>query len=186
MAKHQAQRKELPTHPTHPVRSTARNRLPEREQQVAARVGELHDVDFAAMSVVSNIYRVAGAVRNHMERNVLAPDGLSWTGFTTLYVLWVWGPQESRHLAEECGVTKATLTGVVTTLTGKGLTTRTSHPDDGRLVLVELTELGRSTIKRLFPQFNKHETLVTDALSDVQRTQLARLLRTVLGHVESL
>ena len=158
--------------------------ITERERQVAERVGELHDVDFTAMNAVSNIYRVAGAVRNHMERDVLGPDGLSWTGFTALYVLWVWGPQEARHLAEECGVTKGTLTGVVTTLEGKGLITRSSHPDDGRLVMVELSSRGRSMITRLFPLFNKHEALVVSALSETEQTQLARLLRNVLRNVD--
>ena len=60
----------------------------EREQAVADRVGELHDIDFAATAVVSNVYRVANAVRNRIEREVLGDDNLSWTGFTTLFVLW--------------------------------------------------------------------------------------------------
>ncbi len=160
--------------------------ISERERQVVERVGELHDVDFAAMSAVSNIYRVAGAVRNHMERDVLGPDGLSWTGFTALYVLWVWGPQEARHLAEECGVTKGTLTGVVTTLQGKNLIKRSSHPGDGRLVMVELSARGRTMITRLFPLFNKHEALVASALSEKEQIQLARLLRKVLRNVDSV
>ena len=168
------------------VPAPKRDAVLEREAQVAARVGELHDVDFTAMSAVSNIYRVAGAVRNHMERDVLSPDGLSWTGFTALFVLWVWGPQEARHLAEECGVTKGTLTGIVSTLEGKGLLTRSSHPDDGRLVLVGLTDCGRSMIKRLFPVFNKHEAMVVSTLTEKEQAQLARLLRKVLRNVEEL
>jgi DNA-binding MarR family transcriptional regulator len=154
-----------------------------REAQVAERVGELHDVDFTAMAAVSNVYRVAGAVRNVMERDVLAPDGLSWTGFTALWVLWIWGPQEARHLAEECGVTKGTLTGIVSTLEAKGLLERDSPPTDGRLVLVGLTAKGRETIRRLFPLFNQHEAKVVSALTVKEQEQLAMLLRRVLGNV---
>jgi MarR family transcriptional regulator, organic hydroperoxide resistance regulator len=161
------------------------DRSPEvREAQVAARVGELHDVDFTAMAAVSNVYRVASAVRHVMERDVLGPDGLSWTGFTALWVLWIWGPQEARHLADECGVTKGTLTGVVGTLESKGLLRRSTHPDDGRLVLVELTPRGLSTIKRLFPLFNKHESAVVSTLTESEQQQLASLLRKVLRNVE--
>lgn len=166
--------------------ATKRDALSKREEQVAARVGELHDVDFAAMGVISNIYRVAGAVRNHMEREVLNPDGISWTGFTALFVLWVWGAQEARHLAEECSVSKGTLTGIVTTLESKGLIVRSSHPADGRLVLVSLTERGRSMIRRLFPQFNQHEALVAEGLTSTEQAQLARLLRKVLRHVDTV
>ncbi len=138
------------------------------------------------MNAVSNIYRVAGAIRNHMERDILGPDGISWTGFTALYVLWVWGPQGARHLAAECNVTKGTLTGITTTLLGKGLITRSCHPDDRRLVLIELTQRGHAMIRRLFPLFNDHETLVAGSLSKTEQEQLARLLRKMLRHVESL
>jgi MarR family transcriptional regulator, organic hydroperoxide resistance regulator len=162
------------------------NELTEREQAVAARVGELHEIDFLATQAVSNIYRVASAVRNHMERDVLSVDGLSWTGFTALFVLWVWGPQEARHLAEECGVSKGTMTGIATTLESKGLVNRKSHPDDGRLVLIELTKSGKTTIERLFPRFNKHEAQAASGLTNNEQAELARLLRKMLAHVESL
>ncbi len=153
------------------------------ERQVTERVGELHDVDFAAMAAVANVYRVANAVRNHMEREVLGPDRLSWSGFTALYVLWVWGDQESRHLADECSVTRATLTGIVNTLEGRGLVTRTPSADDGRSVIVSLTRDGRAMIERLFPAFNRQEAFVTNRLSDDERRSLAHLLREVLRAV---
>lgn len=157
----------------------------EREQAVADRVGALHDIDFAAMNVVQNVYRVANAVRARMEREALGESGLSWTSFTALFVLWVWGPQETRHLAEECGVTKGTLTGVLATLESKGLVVRAAHETDGRLVVVRLTPAGRTLIKRLFPQFNAHETQVVEVLSPAEQATLTRLLRKVLTHVEN-
>jgi hypothetical protein len=158
----------------------------EREAAVAARVGSLHDIDFASMNVVQNVYRVANAVRARMERDVLGDSGLSWTSFTALFVLWVWGPQETRHLAGECGVTKGTLTGVIATLESKGLVLRSPHPGDGRLVVVSLTPAGRATIKRLFPQFNEGETEAVEVLTGSEQATLTRLLRKVLGHVEAM
>ncbi len=157
----------------------------EREQAVADRVGTLHDIDFAAMNAVQNVYRVANAIRAQMERDALGDSGLSWTSFTALFVLWVWGPQETRHLAEECGVTKGTLTGVLATLESKDLVLRTAHETDGRLVVVRLTSTGRALIKKLFPQFNAHETQVVDVLTASEQATLTKLLRKVLAHVES-
>ena len=119
-----------------------------------------------------------------MERDVLRPDELSWTGFVVLFVLWVWGEQESRHLADESGISKGTLTGVVSTLERRGLVERRGLPSDRRLVVVSLTDAGRATIERLFPRFNAHETLVTGRLDDDQTRQLAHLLREVLRSVE--
>lgn len=158
----------------------------EREQAVAEKVGTLHDIDFGAMHAVQNVYRVANAMRFAMERDVLAESGLSWTSFTALFVLWVWGPQETRHLAEECGVTKGTLTGVVNTLEAKGLVARGPHGDDGRLVVVSLTPAGKRVIRKLFPQFNGQETLLMGALTSAEQRTLTALLRKVLGHVEGL
>jgi hypothetical protein len=36
--------------------------------------------DFTAMSAISNVYRAVTAVRNHMERTVLAEYDLRWAG----------------------------------------------------------------------------------------------------------
>lgn len=153
---------------------------------MAARVGELHDIDFVAMNMVANVYRVGNAVRHRVEREVLAGDALSWMGFTALFVLWVWGPQETRRLATECGVAKGTLTGVIDTLERRDLVTRGSHPEDGRLVVVSLSPTGTALIRRLFPVFNRQESLVAAALTPAEGEQLTELLRKVLAHVESL
>jgi len=70
------------------------------ERDIRARIGE-QSLDFAAMAAVSNIYRAANVIRNHMERKVLADEDLSWAAFTVLFVLWIWGDQQTRHLAED-------------------------------------------------------------------------------------
>jgi DNA-binding MarR family transcriptional regulator len=157
--------------------------LVRQERDVQARLGGL-PIDPQALAAVSNVFRVANAVRLHMERHVLGADGISWTGFVVLWVLWVWGEQEARHLAAECGVSKATLTGVVGTLEGRGLVTRRRDLDDRRLVIVALTTKGRRLIRRLFPRFNEHEARVVARLDSSEQDQLAHLLREVLRAVE--
>lgn len=148
----------------------------ELQQELAARLGDSATVDFAAMSVVSGIHRAATDIRNHLERTVLGTDGLSNSAYAALFTLWVRGDQEARHLAQECGVSKGTLTGIVTTLEGRGLVARHAHESDGRLVVVSLTTKGRSTAKRLFPKFNKEETRLASALSSSEQRTLATLL----------
>ncbi len=114
----------------------------EAERDIRARLGD-RPLDFDALLAVSNIYRAATAVRRRMEREVLDPAGLSWGGFTILFVLWVWGPRETGELAEDCGVAKGTLTGLVGTLEKDALVSRTRHPEDGRKVVVHLQRRGR-------------------------------------------
>ena len=88
------------------------------EKDIKSRLKGQH-FDFTAMSAVSNVYRAGTAVRNHMERTVLAEYDLSWVAFTVLWVLWIWDTQETGHVAEEAGVTKGTLTGVIKTPQGR-------------------------------------------------------------------
>ena len=157
--------------------------LVQAERDIRARIGD-SELDFAAMAAVSNIYRAANVIRNHMERKVLADEDLSWAAFTVLFVLWIWGEQQTRDLAAEAGVTKGTLTGVLKTLEKRGLARRRAHESDGRLVLVSLEPKGRGVIERLFPAFNAGETLVSSGLSDEEKTQLAALLRKIIRSVE--
>lgn len=153
------------------------------EEDIRQQVGNLK-LDLAAMSAVSNIYRAASAIRYHMEQTALARHGLSWTAFSTLFVLWIWGTQESRHLAVRTGITKGTLTGIVRTLQKRGLCTRTQRADDRRLVTIALTPAGEETIRELFPEFNAQESYVTSRLNAQQKEQLAALLRLVIGTLD--
>ena len=152
--------------------------LLEAERDIRSRL-EGEPFDFEAMLAVSNIYRAATAVRNRMEREVLAPAGLTWGGFTILFVLWVWGERETSELAEECGIAKGTLSGMLSTLEKGGLVARSRHPEDGRRVLVSLLEAGREKIERVFPDFNRREVAFTSALDDSEVHEMARLLRVV-------
>jgi DNA-binding MarR family transcriptional regulator len=157
--------------------------LVQAEHDIRGRIGD-QSLDFAAMAAVSNIYRAANVIRHHMERQVLADEDLSWAAFTVLFVLWIWGDQQTRHLADEAGVTKGTLTGVLKTLEKRGLTRRRAHDADGRLVLVSLEPKGAAVIERLFPAFNQGETAVSSGLTEHEKDQLAALLRKIIRSVE--
>jgi DNA-binding MarR family transcriptional regulator len=172
------------------VRATAEARgdgqhtLLETERQVAARLSGMN-IDMDAMAAVSNVYRAANAVRNHLERTVLAPHDLTWTGWVVLWVVWIWGDLETRHVASEAGISKGTLTGVMSTLENRGLVKRRAHPDDARRVLLALTPKGKKLMTTLFPLFNAEEAFVTSGLSSAETTTIARALRKVVHKAEA-
>jgi len=120
--------------------------LVQAERDIRAGIGD-QELNFAAMAAVSNIYRAANAIRHHMEQRVLAEEDLSWAAFTVLFVLWIWGDQQTRHLAAEAGVTKGTLTGVASTLERRGLLSRRAHPGDARRVLLNRYLLGDTRLQ---------------------------------------
>jgi DNA-binding MarR family transcriptional regulator len=152
------------------------------ERKVVDELGHL-PLDFRAMWAISNLFRSSTAIRRHMEARVLAPDRLSWTSFVGLWVLWVWGPMEARAFAAAVGISRPTATGVMTTLEGRGYLTRRKDPKDGRMVIVQLTRSGRTTIEKLFPKFNAEESAVAAQLSPAQQDSLAAMLRSLLASV---
>jgi DNA-binding MarR family transcriptional regulator len=154
------------------------------ERKVLEQLGHL-PLDFRAMWVVSNLFRASSAIRRKMEAEVLAPDRLSWTAFTVLWVLWVWGEMDSRQLAAAVGVSRPTTTGVVTTLNRRELVRRSRVAEDGRLVRVSLTPAGRQKIEGLFPRFNAKEAEVAGLLRAEDQERLTEMLRTIVGAVQA-
>ncbi len=157
--------------------------LAETERQVDARLGDLR-LDYSAMAVASNLFRAANAVRNHFERSVLAENNLSWTAFVVLWVTWIWEPIETRQIALEGGFSKATLTGVLSTLEGRGWLVRERGVSDGRLVVVRLTPAGGALMGTLFPAFNRQEEHIVSPIDPARRDEFAEMLRLVTAHVE--
>ena len=154
-------------------------RLLDAERRIQERLGDRR-LDFDSMLAVSNIYRAATAVRRRAEKGVLSEFGLSWGGFTTLWVLWVWGEMQTADLADECDLSKGTLTGIVKTLERRGFVRRRQVESDRRRVTVALTDAGLDTIERLFPRFNTYEREMVSQLSTTEKQELAELLRRVI------
>ncbi|GAA3132758.1 hypothetical protein GCM10010485_83710 [Streptosporangium carneum] len=162
---------------------TGHHTLRSTEEAVGDRLGGLN-LDFEAMWAVSNIYRASAAIRNHLEQTVLRDTGLTWTGFVVMWVVWIWGESETRHVAEEAGIAKGTLTGVLKTLESYRYVQRMPNPADRRRVMVTLTLSGERLMRTLFPQFNQEEAFVVRELDSERRRDLASSLRLVVQHLE--
>jgi MarR family transcriptional regulator, organic hydroperoxide resistance regulator len=158
-------------------------RLLPAERKVLEELGHL-PLDFRAMWAISNVFRSSTALRRHLESTVLAPDRLSWTAFTALWVLWIWGEMEARDFAAAVGISRPTATGVITTLQGRRYVRRRKASRDGRVVLLSLTPSGRRKIEDLFPRFNAEEARLASVLSREDQDRLAALLRGLLSGVE--
>jgi DNA-binding MarR family transcriptional regulator len=154
------------------------------ERKIVEELGHL-PLDFRAMWAISNVFRSGTALRRHLESTVLADDRLSWTAFTALWVLWIWGEMEARDFAAAVGISRPTASGVLTTLEGRRYLRRRKASKDGRVVLVSLTPSGRKKIEELFPQFNAEEARVASALSADEQDRIASMLRALLRRVDA-
>jgi len=157
--------------------------LAETERTVAERLAGL-PIDHHSMAVTSNLFRAANAVRNYMEREVLTPNDLTWTAFVVMWVTWIWGPAETRMIASEAGISKATLSGVLNTLQARNFITRTKDPRDGRMVNVGLTPTGQRMIKGIFPRINQAEQAACGRMSTAEQERAADLLRLMVEAVQ--
>ncbi len=160
-------------------RTTRLDDLIQVERDMLDKVGDL-PIDLEALVLVSNLHRTVAAIRREFEKTVLAEVRLSWTAFTVMWVLWIWGESETRELANEANVTKGTLTGVVDTLEKRGLVERRRRSRDRRLVAVKLTDAGTLLIADVFPRFNVEEQRVASLLTSRQRTAMVEGLRRIL------
>ena len=158
--------------------------LIQAEHDMLDKLGDL-PIDFEALALVSNLHRAVAAIRREFEQTVLAEVRLSWTAFTVLWVLWVWGETETRELADEANVTKGTLTGVIDTLETRGLVERRRRERDRRLVAVKLTDPGTLLIADVFPRFNLEEQRVAGMVTARQRRAMVDGLRRILRGLEA-
>lgn len=136
-------------------------------------------IDISALAAVSNLQVSALTVRNQLERKVLDSNGLSWAGFVTLWVVWVWKSPEARQVAQETGLAKATLSGVLNTLEGNKLINRKQSKQDKRIVLVSLSAKGEKLIQKVFPLVNQAAKEITSQVGKENLRDLSTFLATL-------
>jgi DNA-binding MarR family transcriptional regulator len=81
-------------------------------------------------------------------RSLSQPSGLSMTAAGTLATLERGGPTRLTLLAAREGVTQPAMTQLIARLEEAGQVRRDPSPDDGRVVLVAITDEGRATLAR--------------------------------------
>jgi DNA-binding MarR family transcriptional regulator len=98
-------------------------------------------VDELAAALTVDLERIMG-----LFRSLTAPDGLSLTAAATLAAIERFGPQRLTALAVREGVTQPAMTQLISRLEDAELVRRQAHPDDGRVVLVAITDAGRAAL----------------------------------------
>ncbi len=86
--------------------------------------------------------RTANTVRAHLERTVLREAGMTWTTYDVLVLVCERRVVETRAVAAEVGIARATLTNALGLLTDRDLVRRELHEHDLRRVVVRPTQAG--------------------------------------------
>jgi DNA-binding MarR family transcriptional regulator len=103
-------------------------------------------------------------------------EELTPTQFAALAKLTEVGPSSQNKLGRLTAMDGATIKGVIDRLTKRGLTETSPDPDDGRLLMVALTDAGRAVAARAIPAGARITEETLAPLNPDEQGQLLRLL----------
>lgn len=138
------------------------------------------DLDFSPLEVVTRVLRASHFLQTRLDR-IAAAYGLSHRGdLEVLTELDLVGPLAPSQLAEDLLLTSGGTTVRLNRLQAGGLIERHPNPQDGRGVLVHLTPAGEDLAKDALASLLEAQTAITVTLAPSDRSELTRLLRTLL------
>lgn len=148
---------------------------------------EFPELDPSATEAFVHLLRTGDEAFRLIEEH-LAQHEITQGRFSVLMSLWRKcraegraGPLSPAELADQLGVTRATVTGLVDTLERSGLVTRTPSADDRRMMLVELTTRGEKLLQRVLPAHFRQMAWLMQPLDETERKMFVRLLTKVLA-----
>lgn len=131
------------------------------------------------MHAVTSLMRAHQLVLGRLDA-VLKPRGLTFARYEALVLLTFSsrGSLPLGKMGERLQVHPTSITSIIDRLERAGLVVRRRHPDDGRAVLAEITDAGRSLV-----ELATADLLAADfgleALDERRLGQLSRLLRPI-------
>ncbi len=153
-----------------------------------AEFAERYDnMDISAVKACLVLLRVGSDALTGFE-TMLARHGLSQGRFLTLIVMYR-TPGEALSpsaLAEQVGVTRATMTGLLDGLEKDSLLERCADPTDRRKLTVRLTSNGIRTLQNMLPDYYDRIGKLMRHLDAHEREQFIALLQRVNAGIPAL
>jgi len=143
---------------------------------------ERPDLDVAPLQVLSRVSRLA----RHLDiarREAFAVNDLEPGEFDVLAALRRNGKPYAltpSALISQNLVTSGTMTNRIDLLESKNLVARLPDPTDGRGVLVQLTQSGKTAVDRALEELLSREKQLLATVSKVDREKLANVLRDIV------
>jgi MarR family transcriptional repressor of emrRAB len=123
----------------------------------------------------------------------LEPFGISEKKLDVLLLFT--GNESAKHptdaptptsIADYMNVTRASATGLLDWLEGRGLIGRKDHPTDRRSVQTEITAKGRELVAKVLPTFRQACEDLAAGLDDRDRTDLKRVLSKMWNYIKHI
>lgn len=148
---------------------------------------ELPDLDTEPMAILGRAYRLSNLARPGIEAT-FAGFGLDRGEFDVIGTLRRSGPpyrMTPTELYTALMISSGGLTHRLDRLEQAGLIRREKSPQDGRSVLVVLTEAGAARAEAAFRADMAKESAFLQALAPQERAALAALLRKLIAGIEA-
>ncbi len=151
----------------------------EVDRIVEAWSRERADLDFSPLQVLSRVGRLA----RHLERarrTAFAASDLELWEFDVLSALRRAGAPyqlSPKSLLQQTLVSSGTMTNRIDRLVERGLVERRTDPNDGRGILVVMTESGRERVDAAISTLLAAESELLERLSGPDQERLSALLR---------
>jgi DNA-binding MarR family transcriptional regulator len=110
----------------------------------------------------------------------LAPLGINGREAAVLRAIDPDRPVSQGEIARGMNVDRTTMVALIDDLQLKGLVRRRQDPDDRRRNVVELTDVGRTTVRQAAKAVGQAERQFLDPLSAAEAAQFKKILRVLL------
>jgi DNA-binding MarR family transcriptional regulator len=125
-------------------------------------------LDALAAALTTDLERIF-----RLFRSLSPAGGMSMTAAATLAAIERLGPQRLTVLAAREGVTQPAMTQLISRLEESGLVRREASPEDGRVVLVVITDEGRAVLARRRSVRSERMAAIISQLGPEHRAALA-------------
>ncbi len=153
--------------------------VPKREV-IEAFARQMPEIDPSAVEACLVLLRTASDVLEALETH-FGRHGISQGRFAVLMTLKKaqGEPKTPAQIADNIGVTRATITGLVDGLVKDGYVDRSPHPKDRRKLNVNLTKAGNNFLTKLLPDHFRRIAGLMKSLKKKERYSLVDLLAKV-------
>jgi MarR family transcriptional regulator, organic hydroperoxide resistance regulator len=160
---------------------------PAAKAKTSVAAGKLRPgVDFDIQILVPYLFNRTTAGMYESFTASLKPYKLSIPMWRVLVILYGRGPLRFGTLATLSSTELPTLSRIISHLTGRKLMTRSKAGDDGRGVLLDITEAGSKTVREVIPHVIELENVALRGFSDDERYLARRLLQRICENVSPL
>jgi DNA-binding MarR family transcriptional regulator len=138
-----------------------------------------------AAESMTNLVRTTTDLLAELDRRRRAVSHLSAAAIQILAIVED-EPMPPHVIVDRMLVTSGTMTSLLDRLETKGLVRRTSHPDDRRKILIEITDSGRDILDVVLPVTHAFSRALFSGFSKQEQEQLMMVLTRIRGRVREL